>query len=132
MASTESHRNTDSYKDQSGLCKRKYKTLQRIFSKPFTQNKIFKRLRITGSEVQCFAATQAMPDKIKIVDQIGPNAISGGFQKGSFKAWYHGPRSVARPPKIATVKPQANGTTILLIIIELNRPLSQHLSVIGD
>jgi hypothetical protein len=39
---------------------------------------------------------------------------------------------VARPPKIATVKPQANGTTILLIIIELNRPLSQHLSVIGD
>ena len=132
MASTESHKNTDSYKDQSGLCKRKYKTLQRIFSKPFTQKRIFKRFRITRSEVQCFAPTQATPDKIKIVDQIGPNAISGGFQKGSFKAWYHGPRSVDRPPKIATVKPQANGATIFLRIIELNRPSSQYLSVIVD
>jgi hypothetical protein len=86
IASTESHKNMDSYKDQSGLCTRKYKTLQRIFRKPFTQNRTFKRLRITTSEVQCFAATQAMPDKIKIIDQIGPNAMSGGFQKGSFKA----------------------------------------------
>jgi hypothetical protein len=39
---------------------------------------------------------------------------------------------VDRPPKIATVKPQTNGTTILLLIIELDRPLSHHLTVIVD
>jgi hypothetical protein len=58
-----------------------------------------------------------MPDITKIVDQIGPNAISGGFQKGSFKARYQGPKSVAKPPRSATVKPQANGMTIFLFNI---------------
>ena len=88
--------------------------------------------RMAYNAVQYFAPTQAIPDKIKMVDQIGPNAISGGFQRGSFKAWYHGPKSVDKPPKIATVKPQTNGIAILLFNIEFNKPLLDCLSVIVD
>ena len=99
-------------------------------SAPFSQNNVFKRLRIEASTVKCLTHTQAMPERIKIVDQIGPNAQSGGFQKGSFKAWYHGPRSVANPPRIATDKPQASGTIIFLFNIDLNSPSAKK-SLVG-
>jgi hypothetical protein len=45
--------------------------------------------------------------KVKIVDQMMPNAASGGFQDGCLSDWYHGPKSVKDAPMDNTTKVHA-------------------------